>query len=131
MEKQIHVFDLLTIHEEEEEEFYKFFHKYKLDPLFTDEHRTTPITVPRTDMKGIINPETSFHKTLKELGNILTVGDGSQKYQQALFRIIDEATHIRTVISTARKIVDYEKNVVLDKHKFNLWNIVWYNKELK
>ena len=82
-------------------------------------------------MKGIINPETSFHKTLKELGNILSVGDGSQKYQQALFRIIDEATHIRTVISTARKIVDYEKNVVLDKHKFNLWNIVWYNKELK
>lgn len=131
MNKQIQIFDVLTTNEEEEQEFYNFFHKYKLDALFTNEHRASPITVPWSDMKGVINPNSSFHKTLKGLGDLLSRATDNKKYEQAVFRIIYESNHIRGLISRAQKLIDYDKNVMTDNKAHNLWNIVWYNKGLK
>lgn len=116
--------------DELEQDFYDFFAKYNLMPLFSNEHRAPQIYTDYLDMKSVVKPGGSFHKTLLDMAEILTIGDDNKMYEEALFRIIYNASTFKQMIKSIRKIINYYMSEVDKKHEFNLWNIVWYKKDL-
>ena len=115
--------------DELESEFNNFFHKYNLSALFTNEHRAGSITVTYVDARSVINTNGSYHKTLKEFSDILSIANDNKSYEESIFKIIYEARSFQGMIKTIKKLIDYINRLNPD-HIFNLWNIVWYNKEV-
>lgn len=128
---KILLFDVLSMNEELENEFHNFFYKYNLTSLFTNEHRTSSITVTDLDLRSVVNPNNKYHKLLKEFGDYLTWSTDNKSYEEALFRIIHEARSFQGLMKNIQKLKDYIENGIDVKKMFNMWNIVWYNKELK
>lgn len=112
-----------------EKEFNNFFRKYNLTPLFTNEHRAGSISVTYVDARSVINDTGSYHNTLKEFGDLLSIANDNKSYEEALFKIIYEARSFQSMMRTVRKLMEYIKTID-DDHMFNMWNIVFYNKEV-
>lgn len=129
MEQKFQLFEPRFNDEELENEFHNFFYKYNLTSLFTNEHRAGSISVTYVDARSVINTGGSYHETLKEFSDILTIGNDNKSYEEALFKIIYEARSFQGLMKTIRKLMDYIKTMDPD-HMFNLWNIVFYNKEV-
>ena len=129
MDDRFHIFEPRFNNEELEEEFNNFFHKYNLTPLFTNEHRAGSITVTYVDAKSVVNQGGSYHETLKEFADILSIANDNKSYEEALFKIIYEARSFQALMRTIRKLMKYIETID-DNHLFNLWNIVFYNKEV-
>lgn len=130
MAEQLLIFEPLFKDEELREEFNDFWYKYDLMPLFTNEHRSTPITVTYVDARSVINTSGSYHKSLLEMSDLLTVGDDNKMYEEALFRVIYNARSFQSLMQNIRQILIYARTEIDQNHEFNTWNIVWYNKEL-
>lgn len=129
MDQKFQIFEPRYNNDELDQEFHNFFHKYNLTPLFTNEHRAGSITVTYVDARSVINPGGSYHETLKEFADLLTIGNDNKSYEEALFKIIYEARSFQGLMKTIRKLMDYIKS--LDpEHMFNMWNIVFYNKDV-
>ena len=129
MEDKFQIFEPRFNDEELESEFNNFFHKYNLTPLFTNEHRAGSISVTYVDARSVINTTGSYHKTLKEFSDLLTIANDNKSYEESLFKIIYEARSFQGLMKTIKKIMDNIKTID-PSHMFNLWNIVWYNKEV-
>lgn len=112
-----------------EQEFYNFFTRYDLQALFTNEHRATSISVTYLDAKSVVNTSGSYHNTLKKFTDYLHLAQDNKKYEEAIFRIIYEARSFQGLINNIKKHMQYMDSL-LEQHKFNSWNIVWYNKEM-
>ena len=56
------VFDFMFNDEELEEEFHKFFNKYKLNALFTEEHRSESIKVSDTEARSVTNVARTYQE---------------------------------------------------------------------
>ena len=110
-------------------EFNNFFHKYNLDALFTNEHRAGEISVAWVDARSVVNPSGSYHNKLKEFADYLSLANDNKSVEEALFKIIYEARTFQKMMRTITNMVNYFRTVD-QKHLFNLWNIVWYNKQL-
>lgn len=123
------IFEPKFYDDELENEFNEFFYKYNLTSLFTNEHRAGAITVSYVDARSVINTSGSYHKTLKEFGDILSLANDNKSLEEALFKIIHEARSFQSFMRKIRKLMDYIKTVDPD-HLFNLWNIVFYNKDV-
>ena len=115
--------------EELDDEFHNFFYKYNLTPLFTNEHRAGTITVAWIDARSVVKPGGSYHETLKQFADFLTMGNDNKAYEEALFKIIYESRTFQQLMKKIRKLMDYIKTIK-PEHLFNLWNIVFYNKEV-
>lgn len=126
MEKQFQVFNVISVNEELEEEFHSFFNKYGLTPLFTNEHRTTPIKVTDLDLRSVVNEGGSYHKTLKEFADFLNMANDNKSFEEATFRIIHEARSFQALMKNISELLDFFKNEIDNDHMFNMWNIVWY-----
>lgn len=126
---KFHIFEPRFNDEELEEEFNNFFHRYNLTPLFTNEHRAGSITVAWTDARSVVNPAGSYHKTLKEFADLLSIANDNKSYEEALFKIIYEARSFQGMMRTIKKLMQYIQTIIDDNHLFNLWNIVFYHKE--
>lgn len=120
-----------NLNEELEQEFLDFFDKYNLTSLFTNEHRAGDISVSYLDIRSVLNPGNTYHKTLLQMGDLLQIGSDNKMYENAVFRIIYEARSFGTMMKNIKRINEYEVNRVTDNKRHNLWNIVWYNKELQ
>jgi len=126
-----------------EEEFHKFFYKYNLTALFTNEHRVPPISVSWAEARSVIASSGKFsvrdgervehggayHETLKQFGDILSIANDNKSFEEAIFKVIYNAGTFRVFMNRIKKLIDYYSQVK-EEHKFNFWNIVFYNKEV-
>lgn len=116
--------------EELSNEFHAFFYKNNLTPLFTDEYMASPISVTYVDAKSVVNDGGSYQKTLEEFADLLTIANDNKSYEEAMFRIIQEARSFQSFIKKLKELINYLKTVD-ERYTHNTWNIVWYNKELQ
>ena len=130
VEQKFLIFDYRFNNEELEKEFNDFFHANNLDPLFTNEHMAGSITVSYVDAKSVLNEGGSYQKTLKDFSELITLANDNKSYEEAMFRIINEARSFQGFINKLKQLIDYIKTIE-DNKKHNTWNIVWYNKDLK
>src|SRR5699024_6405546 len=129
MADKFQIFEPRFNNDELETEFNNFFHKYNLTSLFTNEHRAGSISVTYVDARSVINENGSYHHTLKEFADLLSIANDNKSYEEALFKIIYEARSFQGMMKTIKKLMDYIKTID-PEHMFNLWNIVFYNKEV-
>lgn len=129
MVEKFQIFDPKYNDDELDNEFHNFFYKYNLTPLFTNEHRAGSITVTYVDARSVINTSGLYHNTLKEFADLLTIGNDNKSYEEALFKIIYEARSFQGMMNKIRNLIEYIKTIDPD-HMFNLWNIVFYNKDV-
>lgn len=126
----IQVFDVVSINEDLEKEFYKFFHSNNLDSLFTNEHRSTPIKVTDNDLRAVVNDGGAYHEPLKEFASYLSMANDNKSYEEAVFRILYNARSFQGLMNNIKKHMKYIDEIIEDR-KFNSWNIVWYDKQLQ
>jgi len=130
MANDFQVFDVISINTELEEEFYKTLHKFNLEPLFTNEHRSTPIKVTDNDLRAVVNEGGAYHEPLKEFSSYLSMANDNKSYEEAVFRILYNARSFQGLMNNMKKHMKYIDSII-EERKFNTWNIVWYNKELQ
>jgi len=126
---RFNIFETRFNDEELENEFHSFFYKNNLTALFTNEHRASGISVTYIDAKSVVNEGGSYHKTLKQFSDILSIANDNKSYEEAIFRIIYESRSFQGFMSNIRKVGDYIKTID-PAYKYNTWNIVWYNEDL-
>jgi len=129
MVEKFQIFEPKYNDDELDNEFNNFFYKYNLTSLFTNEHRAGSISVTYVDAKSVVNTGGSYHETLKEFSDLLTIANDNKSFEEALFKIIYEARSFQSMIKKIRDLLDYVKTIDPD-HMFNLWNIVFYNKDV-
>ena len=130
VEQKFFIFEYRFNNEELENEFNNFFHANNLNALFTNEHMAGSITVTYVDAKSVLNEGGSYQKTLKEFAELLTLANDNKSYEEAMFRIIYEARSFQSFMRKLKLLIEYLKTVD-ERYKHNIWNIVWYNKDLK
>ena len=126
---EIQLFDVLTVDDQRENDFYAFFYKYNLMPLFTDEHRTDNIKVTDNDVRAVINTGGAYHKPLKELAQLLTIQNENDMFQEAMLKLIDTPTTFQKFMNNVKKVINKLKTITIDK-KTRIWTIVFYMDEL-
>ena len=129
MYEKFQIFEPRFNNEELEKEFNEFFYKYNLTSLFTNEHRAGSISLTYVDARSVINTGGSYHETLKEFADLLTIGNDNKSYEEALFKIIYEARSFQSFMKKIRDLLNYAKTVDSEDLN-NLWNIVFYNKDV-
>ena len=129
MYEKFQIFEPRFNDEELETEFNNFFHKYNLTALFTNEHRSGSITVTYVDARSVINTGGSYHNTLKEFADLLTIGNDNKSYEEALFKIIYESRSFQSFMKKIKDLLEYAKSIDTENLN-NLWNIVFYNKDV-
>lgn len=112
-----------------ESAFNDFFYSANLMPLFTNEHRSTPISVTYLDAKSVVNSSGKYHKELQEFANKVNMNMHNKAYERAMFKIIYEPRTFQGFINEVRRIDEYI-NEMPEKIKHNTWNAVFYNKDL-
>lgn len=126
---KLQVFEYRFNNEELENEFNNFFYKYNLTPLFTNEHRAGKITVTYLDARSIVNESGKYHELFKEFTDYLLLAQDNKSYEEAIFKILYESRSFQGLATRIRKIMKYIDGIQEDR-KFNIWNIVWYTKEV-
>lgn len=130
MDKQINIFNVRTMDEEIEKEFYDFFPKWNLMRLFADENKTGQIVVSDADIRATINPHGAYHQDFKELSDHLAMADDNNKYQLAVFKMIEGAKSLKKVVNNIREVNKLIKHDIRNEHLFNTWNIVFYDDDV-
>ena len=123
------VFETRFNNDELESEFHAFFYKNNLTALFTNEHRSSPITVTYLDAKAVVNTGGAYERPLKEFAEVLSMSNDNQMYEESIFRILEESRSFQAFVRKIKELTAYIKQVTENK-KHNVWNIVWYNKDL-
>ena len=143
MYEKIQIFEPRFNDDELETEFNNFFHKYNLTALFTNEHRAGSISVSYVDARSVIASSGhfsnvdgeraehggSYHETLKEFADLLTIGNDNKSYEEALFKIIYESRSFQSFMKKIKDLLEYAKSIDTENLN-NLWNIVFYNKDV-
>lgn len=127
--QKFQIFDPRYNDDELDNEFHNFFYKYNLTSLFTNEHRASGITVTYVDAKSVINEGGSYHNTLKEFADLLSIGNDNKAYEESLFKLIYEARTFQSLMKKIRDVLNFT-NTINPENLHNLWNIVFYNKDL-
>lgn len=137
------VFDPMYDIPELEEEFTKFFKVNGLDPLFTNEHRASPIKVSWADARSVVNDKGKFrvvngvrtesggawHSLLKEFAQFIVMANDNQNYENMLFKILYNARDFKGMMRNIKLLMDEFKNMP-EEYMHNMWNVVKYEKIL-
>lgn len=126
---KLQIFDYKFNDEKLENEFNNFFYKYNLTALFTNEHRASPITVTYVDARSVINKGGKYHNLLKDFADLLNVANDNKKFEEAIFKFLYKSRSFQGLMRNIRNVMDYISTIDSDRF-FNMWNIVWYNKEV-
>ena len=129
MYPELTIFEYKFNNDELKEEFNAFFYRFNLIPLFNNEQLAGHINVSEIDARSIINPGGAHRRMFLELADYLSIASDNDSYEEAVFRLIKDTGHSRTLITKVRKYVEFIRTVQVD-HLFNLWNIVWYKKDI-
>ena len=130
MAESFHIFSYKFNDEELEQNFNDFFNMYNLTPLFTNEHRASPISVSYIDAKSVVNTTGKYHSVLKNFSDYINTAMDNQMYESALFKMIYQANSFQGLMGIIQRIMKHIENDIDNKHLFNTWNIVWYTKEV-
>ena len=130
MAESFHIFSYKFNDEELEQNFNDFFNMYNLTPLFTNEHRASPITVSYIDAKSVVNVTGKYHNVLKNFSDYVNSAMDNKMYESALFKTIYQANSFQGLIGIITRIMKHIENDIDNKNLFNTWNIVWYTKEV-
>ena len=130
MAERFQIFNYRFHNEELEQEFNDFFNMYNLTPLFTNEHRTSGITISYIDAKSVVNTTGKYHKVLKEFADYLNMATYNKMYESAVFKMIYQANSFQGLMGIIQRVMEYIKTGIMDELLFNMWNIVWYTKEV-
>ena len=130
MAESFHIFSYKFNDEELEQNFNDFFNMYNLTPLFTNEHRASPISVSYIDAKSVVNTTGKYHSVLKNFSDYINTAMDNQMYESALFKTIYQANSFQGLMGIIQRIMKHIENDIDNKHLFNTWNIVWYTKEV-
>lgn len=126
------VFEYRFDNPELQEEFEKFFKINAIQPLFTNEHRSTPIYVSYVEAINIVKRGT-YAKKIEKLHDILHFATGNKKYEQAIFKMIYESRSIQklaNISERAKELYNELLKTASEKKQENFWNIVFYTKEV-
>ena len=123
------VFNHNTSDEDLIEDFEKTMKKLELEPLFTDEHKSTSITVSWAMLKNLVNGGSSY-QTLKTFSDYIKTSDDNKMYASVMLRTLNMPANFENLIKNVKKVNEYISHGILDKHMHNKWNIVWYNEDL-
>lgn len=105
-----------------------FFQRNGLQPLFTNEHRSTPISVSWIEARNI-EKQGSYYKKINDLQEVLVLAQGNKKYEQAVFKMIYESKTIQKLSNISERATDLFLELS-KKQEENFWNIVFYTKEV-
>lgn len=128
--QKFQIFDSKVVDEEIENEFHAFFYNFNLTALFTNEHRAGSISVSYVDMKSVLNEGGKNRKTLLEFADILSMANDNKTYEEAIFKLIHDSRSFQGLMNNIKKYLNFIKQIE-PEHMFNMWNVVWYAKELK
>ena len=128
--QKFQIFDSKVVDEEIENEFHAFFYNFNLTSLFTNEHRAGSISVSYVDMKSVLNEGGKNRKTLLEFADILSMANDNKTYEESIFKLIHDSRSFQGLMNNIKKYLNFIKQID-PEHMFNMWNIVWYAKELK
>lgn len=124
------VFEFRTGNDQLITEFHKFFYKYNLTELFSNEHRVPHnITVTDNDVRSVVNYG-SYSQDLIKFANLLAVGSDNKKQSEALFKILHDSKTFQKLMNIIRRITQVYEKALTDGVDMNLWNIVFYTKSI-
>ena len=124
------VFEHQTTDEQLIKEFNKSMKKLDLEPLFTDEHRSTPIKVDYLHLKSVANKTGASIPHLQLFSDFIHMSDDNKMYASVMLRTINQPTTFKSFMDTIKAINNYIQHGILPKYLHNTWNIVWYNEDL-
>lgn len=130
MNPEINLFNVKSMNDELVKEFYNFFPKYDLLSLFTNEHKASPITVTDNDVRSVVQPHGKYNRDLKQFTDYLKLGQYNKTYEEAIFSLIEKPRSFQALMLNIRKIMRFIDSEIDSEHKFNTWNIVFYNKQV-
>lgn len=130
MAERFQIFNYRFHNEELEEQFNDFFNMYNLTPMFTNEHRASGITISYIDAKSVVNVTGKYHNVLKNFSDYVNTAMDNKMYESALFKAIYQANSFQGLMGIIQRIMKHVQNNIDNKHLFNMWNIVWYTKEV-
>ena len=126
----ISYFEHVSLNDELIEEFNHFFYMNLL-PLFTNDHRTGSIRVSDLDLRSVLNVNSRYRKMLTDFSTYVSFAQQNKAYEEAMFKMIYGARSFKGFMNNIEKAKNYiEKDIEVGK-LFNMWNIVFYTKELK
>lgn len=126
---QINVFDYAFNDVELQQEFENFFIRNDLLPLFSNEHRSTPIKVSWIDARSILSENGAYRKAFLDLSEVVNMATGNKKYEQAVFKMIYESRSLQKLKNISQKVVNKFIETT-NKSQDNFWNIVFYTKDV-
>ena len=109
-------------------DFHEFFYMNNLIQLFTNEHFTGQINVSYLDARSVVYKDT-YRRDFDNLSYLLENAQDNKMYEEAVFKIIHHANGFQKMMQNIRKLNAYFSGEIKEEHKFNLWNIVYYNDE--
>lgn len=128
--QKFHIFEPKFNNDELENEFHKFFRSNNLTPLFTNEHKTTAITYTYLDAKSVVNESGKYHNFLLDFTDYLLLATDNKSYEEALLKVLYKSNTFQGLMNNIKKLKNFIDNGIDDDKMFNMWNIVWYKKDL-
>lgn len=122
------VFDFKFSDEKLQQVVIDFFQREQLQPLFTNEHRSTPISVSWIEARNI-EKKGSYYQKIAQIQELLMYAQGNKKYEQAVFKMIYESKTIQKLANISERATKLFIEIT-DKQEDNFWNIVFYTKEV-
>lgn len=123
------VFNHNTTDEELIEKFEDTIQRLDIEPLFTDEYRSTSISVSWAMLKNLVNGGSSY-QVLKNFSDFIHTSDDNKMYASVMLRTLYQPSNFENLIKNIKEVNQYISHNIDDKHLDNKWNIVWYNEEL-
>ena len=74
--------------------------------------------------------EGDYAKYFKDFADYLHMANDNKMYDLSVFKLIYKAKTLTELLTIIKKIMKYVDNVIIEDHKFNTWNILYYNKEV-
>src|SRR5699024_5050523 len=100
------VFDTKSNDEELIKIFHRFFTINGLDPLLTQEHQSSHITVSDLEMRSLVNTGKTAQPLL-EIRDLLTMYTDNKRYDSAILRLIDEPSSFTKFINNLKRLNAY------------------------
>lgn len=123
------VFNHNTTDEELIEKFEDTIQRLDIEPLFTDEHRSTSISVSWAMLKNLVNGGSSY-QVLKNFSDFIHTSDDNKMYASVMLRTLHQPNNFENLIKNIKEVNHYISHNIDEQHQHNKWNIVWYNEEL-
>lgn len=124
------LFETITTNQELEKNFHQFFNIHNLIPLFENAAKAGSIKTTDSDMRAVVNTHGAYHDDLVKLSNRLYFAMDNKSYDLALFRTIETPRSFQKFMIIVRNINLEFEHYILDQHKHNLWNIVFYSERI-